>query len=88
MNNGKFKNSGPQPVFPKMPPETEMKREIRHEFGKRPTFYKQEEEVAEVEKVTAPIFSKEQLADGIKMSIILSPPISKQRGYARIPRKR
>ena len=88
MNSGRFKNNGPQPIFPKMPSETEMKKEIRHEFGKRPTVYMQEDESVEVGEVNAPKFSREQLAEGIKMSIILSPPVSKQRGHARTPQKR
>ena len=71
-----------------MPTDAEMKREIRHEFGKRPTVYMQKDESVEVCEVSAPKFSGEQLAEGIKMSIILSPPVSKQRGYARIPKKR
>lgn len=88
MNSGRFKNNGPQPIFPKMPSETEMKKEIRHEFGSRPTVRVQEDESVVVNEVSAPKFSGEQLADGIKMSIILSPPVSKQRGFAQIPKKR
>lgn len=88
MNSGRFKNDGPKPIFPKMPSEAEMKREIRHEFGKRPVVYKQEEESVETETVISPKFSREQLAEGIKMSVILSPPVSKQRGFAQIPKKR
>ena len=89
--NGNFKRNGPQPIFPKMPTEAEMKREIRHEFGKRPEMRQmafEAEESVEETAVNAPRFSREQLAEGIKMSIILSPPVSKQRRYAQIPKKR
>ena len=88
MNNGRFKNNGPQPIFPRMPSETEIKREIRHEFGSRPPIYKQEEKSVETEATSASKFSREQLADGIKMSVILSPPVSKQRGFAQITKRR
>ena len=88
--NGNFKRNGPKPVFPKMPPEAEVKKEIRHEFGNRPvmrqTAFEAEESVEE-STVSAPHFTAEQLAEGMKMSIILSPPVSKQRGYVRMPKK-